>query len=228
MAFGRVLGLDPSATAVQIARSLFGERGPMVSTRRDRKDIGPGPGPLIEPPKALEGFVVGTRVATPAGLRAIEMLKPGDLVETQDAGAQTVLRVERVHASALRAQAPIRFAAGAHGAEREVLVSPQQRVLVRDPVLELLFGEAEVLVAARSLVDGEMVTRCPGGTVDYVRLVFERSHMILAEGLAAESFRPGPRLGASGTTDSPAAEDDHGSRRMLRNLESQMMRKLVI
>ena len=208
MAFGRVLGLDPSAAAVQIAKSIFGARATAVPT-----------------PALLEGFLAGTRVWTPTGLRRVETLTPGDMVTTQDAGAQPVLRLERTRLPALRMQAPIRFAAGAHGAERTVLVAPQQRVLVRDPVLELLFGEAEVLVAARTLVDGEMVSRCPGGMVDYVRIIFDRAHMVLAEGLAVECFRPGPRPAAG---DAPPAISAAGAPRMLRLQESQMMRKLVI
>jgi len=224
MAFGRVLGLDPSVTAVQIARSIFGE-GPMVSALRERMGPVKDLEPLVERPKLHEGFVAGTRISTLAGLRRVETLKAGDMVETQDAGAQPILRIERMRLPALRAQAPIRFAAGAHGAEREVLVAPNQRVLVRDPVLEVLFGEAEVLVAARTLVDGEMVSRVPGGAVDYVRIVFDASHMIFAEGMAVECFRPGPRP-AAGETQPVTAEP--GAPRMLRTQESQMMRKLVI
>ncbi|WP_169583086.1 Hint domain-containing protein [Rhodobacter capsulatus] len=205
MAFGRVLGLDPSAAAAQIAKSIFGAREVAVAA-----------------PNLLEGFAAGTRVRTPTGLRRVETLKPGDMVETQDAGAQPVVSVERMRLPALRTQAPIRFAAGAHGADRAVLVAPQQRVLVRDPVLEMLFGEAEVLVAARTLVDGEMVSRHPGGMVDYVRLVFDCAHMVFAEGLAVECFRPGPRPIPG------EAQPEAGAPRMLRLQESQMMRKLVI
>lgn len=208
MAFGRVLGLDPSAAAAQIAKSIFGTRATVATA-----------------PTLPEGFAAGTRVLTPSGLRAVETLKPGDLIETQDAGPQPVLRLERLRLPASRALAPIRFAPGAHGAERAVLVAPQQRVLVRDPVLEMLFGEAEVLVAAHTLVDGEMVTRSPRDRVDYVRLVLDRTQMIFAGGLAVECFRSGPRPGPGETQP---ADPVPGTPRMLRNLESQMMRKLVI
>lgn len=205
MAFGRVLGLDPSAAAAQIAKSIFGARAAEVAALN-----------------LLEGFAAGTRVRTPTGLRRVETLNPGDMVETREAGAQPVVSVERTRLPALRSEAPIRFAAGAHGAERAMLVAPQQRVLVRDPVLEMLFGEAEVLVAARTLVDGEMVSRHPGGMVDYVRLVFDCAHMVFAEGLAVECFRPGPRPIPG------EAQPEVGAPRMLRLQESQMMRKLVI
>jgi len=39
---------------------------------------------------------------------------------------------------------------------------------------ELLFGESEVLVAAKHLVDGQLVTRETGGTVTYIHMMFEQ------------------------------------------------------
>lgn len=186
-------------------------------------------------------FVAGTRIATPSGLRAVETLQPGDLVETQDAGPQPVRWIGQTRVAARGAQAPIRFAQGAHGAMRPVLFSPQHRVLVRDPVAELLFGEAEVLVAAKDLVDGQRVTVCEGGAVDYVHILFDRHHIVFSEGLATESFLPGPQvLGAFEAAVQaeicalfpsldPATGDGYGpaARRMLRSYEAQVLGKRV-
>jgi len=139
-------------------------------------------------------FVAGTQIATPEGMRRVEELQPGDLVLTQDAGAQPLRWVGRRAVPAEGRFAPIRFAEGAHGVARELLLSPQHRVLVRDPVAELLFGEAEVLVAAKDLVDGRQVTVAEGGMVEYVHILFDRHHIVFAEGLASESFLPGPQV----------------------------------
>ncbi|MGD9917059.1 MAG: Hint domain-containing protein [Paenirhodobacter sp.] len=186
-------------------------------------------------------FVAGTRIATPEGLRPVESLAPGDLVLTQDAGAQPLRWVGRRSVAAEGSFAPIRFAAGAHGAARPLLLSPQHRVLMRDPVAELLFGEAEVLVAAKDLVNGTSVTVAEGGTVDYVHILFDRHHIVFSEGIASESFLPGPQvLGsmeaavqaeicalfpeidpATGEGYSPAA------RRLLRAYEARLLRAMA-
>jgi hypothetical protein len=62
---------------------------------------------------------------------------------------------------------------------------------------ELLFGEEEVLVAARDLVNDSTVRRVPGGTVEYVHLLFDEHQIVFSEKLATESFLPGPQITAS-------------------------------
>ena len=58
----------------------------------------------------------------------------------------------------------------------------------------MLFGTAEVLIAARDLVDGRAVRSVPGGEVDYFHLLFDCHQIVFAEGMATESFLPGPQL----------------------------------
>jgi len=51
--------------------------------------------------------------------------------------------------------APVRLRPGVlTGLERDLVVSPQHRVMFNGYRAELLFGEREVLVPARHLVDG--------------------------------------------------------------------------
>ncbi|MEX0370847.1 MAG: Hint domain-containing protein, partial [Tateyamaria sp.] len=83
--------------------------------------------------------------------------------------------------------------AGTFGAHDDVKVSPLHRVLIRDSLAELLFGETEVLVAAKDLVNDRSVTRQTGGTVTYVHLMFDRHQVVYSGGLATESFLPGPQ-----------------------------------
>jgi len=80
-------------------------------------------------------------------------------------------------------------------------VSPLHRVLIRDSLAEILFGETEVLVAARDLVNDRSVTRREGGQVEYVHLMFDRYQVVFSEGLETESYLPGPQ-----TSDSFEAE----------------------
>lgn len=139
-------------------------------------------------------FVAGTRILTARGEVAVERLGPGDLVMTLDEGLQPLRWTGRRTVLAAGAMAPVRLNAGAFGRHRTLWLSPQHRVLIRDPRAELLFGEAEVLVAAQDLVNGLSVVRVPGGSVTYVHLLFDRHQVISSEGLATESFQPGPAI----------------------------------
>ena len=70
---------------------------------------------------------------------------------------------------------------------------------------ELLFGESEVLVAAKHLVDGIHVTQDAGGTVTYIHMMFDEHEVVYAEGAATESFHPGD-VGLTAISD-PAREE---------------------
>ncbi|MEM8731435.1 MAG: Hint domain-containing protein [Pseudomonadota bacterium] len=142
---------------------------------------------------AFPCFAEGTRIAVPGGTAAVESLAPGDYVLTRDEGAQPLRWVGQRQVPAQGDMAPIRIAAGALGAHDTLLVSPQHRVLIRDSLAELLFGEAEVLVAARHLVNDQSIRRLPGGSVTYVHLMCDRHQILISEGLESESFLPGPQ-----------------------------------
>jgi hypothetical protein len=142
-------------------------------------------------------FVAGTLIATPGGDRRAEDLLPGDLVMTKDEGAQPLRWIGSRQVSAQGDFAPIHIRAGTLGQHRDLLVSPLHRVLIRDNLAELLFGEAEVLVAARDLVNDHSITRRAGGMVTYVHLLFDRHQVVFSEGLETESFLPGPQTASS-------------------------------
>lgn len=149
-------------------------------------------------------FAAGTSLATPEGERLVEALAPGDLVLTRDSGPQPVRWIGGRHVTAreiARATkvrlAPVRIRRGAFRRglpRRDLLVSPQHRILVTGWRAELHFGEAEVLVAACHLVDGQAVTvEPPDRGVTYYHIMFDRHEIVRAEGLPAESFRAGPQ-----------------------------------
>ncbi|MFT5865799.1 MAG: Ca2+-binding RTX toxin-like protein [Gammaproteobacteria bacterium] len=138
-------------------------------------------------------FTPGTRIATPAGARDIATLKIGDLIVTRDHGLQPIRWIQQRTVPAVDRFAPIRIRPGVvTGQDRDLLVSPQHRMLFQGYRAELLFGESEVLVAAKHLLDGKLVTRDTGGDVTYIHMMFDEHEVIFAEGAATESFHPGP------------------------------------
>ena len=93
-------------------------------------------------------FVAGTLIATPDGDRRVEAMSPGDLVMTKDEGAQPLRWIGSRSVTATGDFAPIHIRANTLGQHRDLLVSPLHRVLIKDSLAELLFGEAEVLVCS--------------------------------------------------------------------------------
>ena len=151
-------------------------------------------------------FTPGTRIATPQGARDVADLRIGDRVVTRDHGLQTIRWVGRRTVPALGRLAPVRIRPGVlTGLERDLIVSPQHRVLFTGPRAEILFGEREVLASAIHLVDGRAVTQDEGGMVTYIHILFDQHEVIYADGAAAESFHPG-EVGLSGLADASRDE----------------------
>lgn len=144
-------------------------------------------------------FAAGTRLRTPQGSMAIEDLRPGDRLSTRDDGPQEILWTGRRRMTGARLFAmphlrPVRFRAGAMGIgqpDRDLLVSPDHRMLVRGAAARALFGQDEVLVAAADLANGASVAvDLTVREVTYVHVLMERHEVVWANGLATESFHP--------------------------------------
>lgn len=146
-------------------------------------------------------FTRGTLITGAGGGVAVERLRPGDLVLTMDSGLRPIRWIggrrfsaaELARSPALR---PVRIEAGALGnglPMRPLTVSQQHRVLVRSRIAARMFGEAEVLVAARQL-DGlpgiGIVSDAPG--VQYWHFLFDRHEIVFSEGARTESLFTGP------------------------------------
>ncbi|MDQ2091955.1 Hint domain-containing protein, partial [Marimonas arenosa] len=133
-------------------------------------------------------FTPGTMIATPDGERAVETLRPGDLVLTRDDGPQPLGWVGNSTVPGIGKYAPVRLDPTITGARRRLTVSPQHRMLIEDWRAELLFAEREVFVAARHLLDCKGAERAPAEMVTYIHLMFDRHQVIYAEGAPCESF----------------------------------------
>jgi Ca2+-binding RTX toxin-like protein len=136
-------------------------------------------------------FTAGTRILTDRGPRAVEDLRPGDLVVTRDNGLQPLRWTGRRTVAGHGDFAPIRFETGVLGNGAPLLVSPQHRMLHRSTAASLYFDAPEVLLSAKHLVNGGTITRVGFDSVTYLHLLFDRHEIIFAEGAATESFHPG-------------------------------------
>jgi len=131
-------------------------------------------------------FMAGTHIATPRGSRNVEDFAIGDEVLTAEGKVAPVkwvgrLTVASVFANRSRAL-PIRIHAGALGENlpvRDLLVSPCHAIFLEG-----------VLVQAGALVNGTTIVRetdVPSSFV-YYHIELEDHSLILAEGVAAETF----------------------------------------
>lgn len=149
--------------------------------------------------KIVPCFTPGSLIATPMGEIPVEQLRVGDRVITRDDGVQRIAWVGRkaLGGATLRRQPalnPVLIRKGALGIglpERDMLVSPNHRMLSASDQAALYFEEREVLVAAKDLCHFEGVDRVGASSVEYIHIMFDRHEVILADGAWTESFQPG-------------------------------------
>lgn len=144
-------------------------------------------------------FTPGTRIATPRGEVEVEDLSVGDKVITRDDGVQDIQWIGRKKLSGrdliddpkLR---PVLIKKGALGnglPERDMMVSPNHRMLVANATTQVLFEEREVLVAAKHLVGQPGIHQIDTLGTEYIHVMFDRHQVILGDGTWTESFQPG-------------------------------------
>ncbi|MEL6793183.1 MAG: Hint domain-containing protein, partial [Pseudomonadota bacterium] len=145
-------------------------------------------------------FDTATLIETPDGSIAAGALRAGDLVETMDHGPQPIiwigrrvideesavtapeLRLVRVEASALGWRTPA----------RDLLLSQQHRLLVTGEIAKRMFGEAEVLVPAKALLDAPGISLSDRrGDTEIVHFLLPNHEVVFADGAPAETLLPG-------------------------------------
>lgn len=186
---GPVGGFPPVGVALTVTASF---EGPGSSGQPDIDAA-----ELVSPPC----FVAGTGILTPSGWRAVETLEVGDLVITRDSGALPLCWVGGVTLDAARLARepdlrPVRIRRDAYGPNaprRDLFLSPQHRILLSGPRLEMFFGEEEMLCAACHLVgDPSIAVDTARTSVSYHHILFGSHEIVLSDGLWTESFLPGP------------------------------------
>jgi Ca2+-binding RTX toxin-like protein len=149
--------------------------------------------------RVIPCFTPGTLIATPRGERPVEELRAGDRIITRDNGIQEIRWVGRKEMSGralvgsphLR---PILIKAGSLGRglpERDMMVSPNHRILVANDRTHLYFEESEVLASAKHLTGLPGVYAVEAVSVTYIHFMFDRHEVVLSNGAWTESFQPG-------------------------------------
>lgn len=148
-------------------------------------------GAIIDNVSIYVCFVRGTRIACDTGKKPVESIKVGDLVKTMDHGLQPVRWVGSAKWAGKGVNAPVCFQKNTVGNGRDLLVSPQHRMLLTGWKAEVLFGKPEVLASAISLVNDRTIRQINMPEVEYFHILFDQHEVIFAEGSATESFHPG-------------------------------------
>ncbi|MBU3030302.1 Hint domain-containing protein [Paracoccus marinaquae] len=157
----------------------------------------------IGPPTPGEAAVCltgGCLVRTASGVKAAEELSPGDLVWTLDHSYQPIRWIGRrkLRQDELAAdprQCPILLQPSSFGPgrpERPLMLSPQHRVLVRARAAQRMYGDDEVLIAAKKLTAFLGIQPAEVAEVTYVHLLFDRHEVIETDGLLVESLLLAP------------------------------------
>ncbi|MEM7723110.1 MAG: Hint domain-containing protein [Pseudomonadota bacterium] len=149
----------------------------------------------------LPCYTPGVRIGTTMGLVAVEDLKIGDLVMTLDHGFQPVRWIGKATRKAEGALVPIRIKAGALGQglpDRDLVVSPQHRMLLRSRVAARMTGCSEVFVPAKKLLALPGIAYADEfDTVTYIHFLCDQHEIVFAEGAPSETLLTGPQAMAA-------------------------------
>jgi len=144
-------------------------------------------------------FTPDTKIKTPDGIRLVQDLTEGDVLQTKDNGTQEILWVGQRRMTGARLHAmpqlrPVRIRTGAlceGEPDEDLLVSPEHRLLVKSPATNVLFNTSEVLIAAKDLVnDHNVLIDHTMREVTYIHLMLDRHQVVWANGVETESFHP--------------------------------------
>ncbi|EBA11305.1 Hint domain-containing protein [Roseobacter sp. CCS2] len=142
-------------------------------------------------------FSRGSRIETPHGPRAVEDLAIGDLVVTKDSGVQAIKWIGRKKVSAQRLATeqnlrPVRLLKDAFGDGipcRDMMISPQHKILISDWRAEMYFASSEILAPAKGLLNDRTIRIVnEPADIEYIHMMFEKHEIVTVDNLRSESF----------------------------------------
>jgi hypothetical protein len=158
-----------------------GDAGTIVTQAVGNTTLIDGVGPV----DVFACFCTGTRIATTEGEVAVEHIRPGDMARLADGSAARVIWVGQREVRCDRHPRPqdvwpVRIRAGAFAPgepRRDLLLSPDHAVFL-----------AGNLIPIRHLTNGASIAQEAVESVRYHHVELARHDLLLAEGLAAESY----------------------------------------
>lgn len=140
-------------------------------------------------------FAAGTEIGTPSGPVCVENLAVGDLVSSIDNGPQPIRWIGSREVTATGPMRPVHICPGALGnglPRQDLWVSQQHRVLTNSRVAQRMFGQRQVLIAAKKLVGLRGITLAAARPrITYWHFLCNRHEVVLANGAPAESLFAG-------------------------------------
>lgn len=159
------LGVSPAGVPAKSAADVL--RDAVVSIRR-------------------HGLAEGTKIETPDGETAIELLSVGDVVVTASGDTQRVTRIRSWVSEENSASAPVVLQAGVFGNTDTLRMVPTQKIVLSGYDVEMYFGCDEAELCASDLVDLGIAS-VENSTVTYFEITLEDAEPIVAAGLAVET-----------------------------------------
>ncbi|OAN70781.1 hypothetical protein A8B78_04840 [Jannaschia sp. EhC01] len=155
------------------------------------------PNPVTAPPC----YALGTMIDTPEGPRAVETLRPGDLVNTLDHGPQPIrwMRSGDHPLGAVEDDAmPVLVAAGALGPglpAQDLIVSPHHRIVVGGGGQLDGWFRSEAFAPAKSLTGLPGIRHMRGKSrITWIHFACARHEVVTANGCLSESLLLGPMV----------------------------------
>lgn len=163
-----------------------------------------GLGPVATPDFAVSGFALSSVIETARGPVLARDLRLGDKLITRDKGLQslrwigdsTVMYGDPDASGAPDgpvARGPVRIRAGSHGTSPDagnLVLAPGQRVLVRNPLNELLFATDEVMASVGDLTHLDGIDFVPRQVGRWRHLLLDSHELLRVNGVWMESFAP--------------------------------------
>lgn len=132
----------------------------------------------------------GTQITLADGTcQAVEDLVIGDIVQTQDHGAQPIRWIGQSTLRAVGEFAPVCIKAGALHNKSDLIVSPDLRLYIRQNFDAVGTGQTDIMVRARHLLNGTTVKQYDGCFVDYFQLHFDMHEIVYMASIPGESLR---------------------------------------
>ena len=190
----------------KFAVDLDGFDGANTANYKQGEDVLPGgDGELgvdaiqqANPDGAAICFAAGTLIRTPSGDVPVETLTVGAAVCVPDGPPRPIRWIARrvIHLRpANRHLAPVRITRDAFGPGRpfrDLVVSPNHRVMHRSPWAQLWFESPSVLLPAKFMINGHTVRHETGAPrVEYWHFLLDSHEVVWSNGVLTESLHPG-------------------------------------